>query len=69
MAPAGAADPARLGLGEDLRMLALINLGIAEMWTARFEEADRHLEDGIALARQLGRPIWRSPAWPTGHSW
>ena len=56
LAPAGAADPARLGLGEDLRMLALINLGIAEMWTARFEEADRHLEDGIALARQLGRP-------------
>ena len=37
-------------------MLALIDLGIAELWTARFEEADRHLEDGIALARQLGRP-------------
>ena len=56
LAPAGAADPARLGLGGDLRMLALIDLGIAELWTARFEEADRHLEDGIALARQLGRP-------------
>jgi LuxR family maltose regulon positive regulatory protein len=37
-------------------MLALIDLGIAEMWTARFEEAERHLEDGIALARQVGRP-------------
>ena len=37
-------------------MLALIDLGIAELWTARFEEADRHLQDGIALARQLGRP-------------
>jgi LuxR family maltose regulon positive regulatory protein len=37
-------------------MLTLIDLGIAELWTARFEEADRHLEDGIALARQLGRP-------------
>jgi LuxR family maltose regulon positive regulatory protein len=56
LAPAGAADPARFGLGGDLRMLALIDLGIAEMWTARFEEAERHLEDGIALARQLGRP-------------
>ncbi len=56
LAPAGAADPARLGLGGDLRMLALIDLGIAEMWTARFEEAERHLEDGIALARHLGRP-------------
>ena len=56
LAPAGAADPAELGLGGDLRMLALIDLGIAETWTARFEEADRHLQDGIALARQLGRP-------------
>ena len=37
-------------------MLALIDLGIAELWTARFEEAGRHLEDGISLARQLGRP-------------
>ena len=34
----------------------MISLGIAELWTARFEEAERHLEDGIALARQLGRP-------------
>jgi len=56
LAPAVAAGPAGLGLGGDLRMLALIDLGIAEMWTARFEEADRHLEDGIALARRLGRP-------------
>jgi LuxR family maltose regulon positive regulatory protein len=56
MAPAEAADPAALGLGGDLRVLALIDLGIAELWTARFAEADRHLEDGIALARQLGRP-------------
>jgi LuxR family transcriptional regulator, maltose regulon positive regulatory protein len=57
LAPAGAADPARLGLGEDLRALALINLGIAELWTACFEEADRHLEQGIALARRIGRPF------------
>ena len=56
LAPAGAADLAELGVGGDLRMLALIDLGIAELWTARFEEADRHLEDGISLARQLGRP-------------
>jgi LuxR family transcriptional regulator, maltose regulon positive regulatory protein len=41
----------------DLRALALINLGIAELWTSRFEEADRHLEEGIALARQIGRPF------------
>jgi LuxR family transcriptional regulator, maltose regulon positive regulatory protein len=41
----------------DLRALALINLGIAELWTSRFEEADRHLEEGIALARRIGRPF------------
>jgi LuxR family maltose regulon positive regulatory protein len=57
LAPAGAADQAPLGLGEDLRALALINLGIAELWTARFEEADQHLEQGIALARRIGRPF------------
>jgi len=57
LAPAEAADPARLGLGEDLRALALINLGTAELWTARFEEADRHLEQGVALARRIGRPF------------
>ena len=56
LAPAGAAGPAGPGLGGDLRALALIDLGIAELWTARLEEAERHLEDGIALARQLGRP-------------
>jgi LuxR family maltose regulon positive regulatory protein len=56
-APAGAVDPARLGLGEDLPALALINLGIAELWTGRFEDADRHLEQGIVLARRIGRPF------------
>ena len=53
---AGDANPARLGGGEDLRALALISLGVAEVWTARFEEADRHLGQGIALAHRIGRP-------------
>ena len=57
LAPAGAADPAGLGLGEDLRALALIDLGIAELWTAPSEESDRHLEQGIALAHRIGRPF------------
>jgi LuxR family maltose regulon positive regulatory protein len=64
LAPAVSADPAqydpapaaRAELGGDLRALALIDLGIAEAWTARFDEADRHLDDGIALARRIGRP-------------
>src|SRR6266568_2614236 len=46
----------RRGLGEDLRALALINLGIAEYGTARFEGAEPHLEQGVALARRIGRP-------------
>ena len=56
LAPVGAADPARFGVGEDLRALALINLGIAELWTAGFDEADRDLEQGVALAHRIGRP-------------
>jgi len=54
LAPAGTDEETWL---EDLRALALINLGIAEVWTGRFEEADRHLEQGIALARRIRRPF------------
>jgi LuxR family transcriptional regulator, maltose regulon positive regulatory protein len=43
-------------LGEELRALALINLGSTEFWAARFQEAARHLDQGIALARRIGRP-------------
>jgi LuxR family transcriptional regulator, maltose regulon positive regulatory protein len=51
MAPAALA-----GLGEELRALALISLGNAEAWTARYEHAERHLKQGVALARRVGRP-------------
>jgi LuxR family transcriptional regulator, maltose regulon positive regulatory protein len=37
--------------------LALLNLGIAETWTLRLPEAQAHLEQGLALARQSGRPF------------
>jgi LuxR family transcriptional regulator, maltose regulon positive regulatory protein len=33
-----------------------ISLGVAEIWALRFEDADRHLEQGVALARQIGQP-------------
>jgi LuxR family transcriptional regulator, maltose regulon positive regulatory protein len=55
LAAVEAPDAVRPGLGEDLRALAMINLGIAETW-ARAEDADRHLELGVALGRQIGRP-------------
>jgi LuxR family transcriptional regulator, maltose regulon positive regulatory protein len=47
---------ARARLGEQLRALALISLGGAEWWAASFEEAGRHLEQGVTLARRIGRP-------------
>ena len=56
LAPAVSAESVKPELGRDLRALALINLGIAELWTSRLAEADRHLEDGVALAREIGRP-------------
>ncbi len=51
-----AADDAQLGLNEDLRAAALISLGIAEMWAFRFDDGERHLQQGITLAREIGRP-------------
>jgi LuxR family transcriptional regulator, maltose regulon positive regulatory protein len=56
-AAADAPEAAQPGLGEDLRALALISLGSAEFWAARLEEAQRHLEQGVALARRIGRPF------------
>jgi LuxR family transcriptional regulator, maltose regulon positive regulatory protein len=55
-AMAEASEVAQAGLGEELRALALISLGSIEFWVARFEEAGRHLEHGVALARRIGRP-------------
>jgi len=55
-AMADAPEAAQAGLGEELRALALISLGSIEFWAARFEEAERHLDRGVALARRIGRP-------------
>jgi LuxR family maltose regulon positive regulatory protein len=55
-AMAEAPEAAQPGLGEELRALALISLGSTEFWAARFEEAERHLDLGVALARRIGRP-------------
>jgi LuxR family transcriptional regulator, maltose regulon positive regulatory protein len=49
-------DEPQLGLGEDLRALTLISLGIAEVWALRFKDADQHLEQGVTLAHWIGRP-------------
>jgi LuxR family maltose regulon positive regulatory protein len=56
LAAVEASDEPQLGLGEDLRALALISLGIAEVWALRFKDADQHLEQGVTLAHRIGRP-------------
>jgi LuxR family maltose regulon positive regulatory protein len=56
LTPAGTAGAARPGLGQDMRALALISLGIAELWTYGNEDAEPHLQQGVALARRIGRP-------------
>jgi LuxR family maltose regulon positive regulatory protein len=48
-----------IALGSDLRAVALLNLGTAEAWTLEppdAPDAERHLREGAALARQIGRP-------------
>jgi LuxR family maltose regulon positive regulatory protein len=45
------------GLGEQLRTLALMQLGMAEIWTGRREEAEQHFEQTVALARRINRPL------------
>ena len=48
--------PAQLSLLDDAKAAILMNLGIAELWSARNEEAEAHLEQGLELARRIGAP-------------
>ncbi len=43
-------------MGSELRAVALLNLGIVEMWSGRLADAERHLSEGAVLARTIGRP-------------
>ena len=46
----------QIAMGSELRAVALMNLGIVETWSGRFDDAERHLSDGAALAQAIGRP-------------
>jgi LuxR family transcriptional regulator, maltose regulon positive regulatory protein len=46
----------QIGMGSELRAVALMNLGIVETWSGRFDDAERHLSEGAALAETIGRP-------------
>src|SRR5438445_2149629 len=39
----------QIAMGSELRAVALMNLGIVEIWSGRFEDAERHLPEGPAL--------------------
>jgi LuxR family transcriptional regulator, maltose regulon positive regulatory protein len=45
-----------IALASDLRAVALYNLGTLEAWSLGLEDAERHLQEGAILARQIGRP-------------
>ena len=45
-----------VSIGTELRAVALMNLGIVEMWSGRLADAERHLSEGAALAEVIGRP-------------
>ena len=45
-----------IALGSDLRAVALMNLGTVEAWSLGLPDAERHLQEGAALAREIGRP-------------
>jgi LuxR family maltose regulon positive regulatory protein len=53
LAAQSATDLARAA---DHRAAAVMNLGIAELWSLRPQDARRHLEQGVSLARQAERP-------------
>jgi LuxR family transcriptional regulator, maltose regulon positive regulatory protein len=53
---AEAPDAVQHGLREKLRALVLVSIGIAEYCAARFDQAEPHLEQGVALARRIGQP-------------
>jgi len=45
-----------IALDSDLRAVALMNVGIVEAWSLGLPDAERHLQEGAVLAREIGRP-------------
>ncbi|MFJ6086926.1 LuxR C-terminal-related transcriptional regulator [Streptomyces sp. NPDC092369] len=54
--PTAGQSHTEVALAGDLRALALLNLGVTEAWSLRLADSERHLLDGAALARDIGRP-------------
>ena len=54
--PVTAQSDEDIALDSDLQAAALMNLGTMEAWSLALPDAERHLQEGAALARQIGRP-------------
>jgi LuxR family maltose regulon positive regulatory protein len=51
----GARSSTDVALGGELRAVALMNVGIVEMWSLRLDEAQDHLLEAAELAHRIGR--------------
>jgi LuxR family maltose regulon positive regulatory protein len=54
--PVTGASDEDIALDSDLRAVALMNLGTVEAWSLALPDAERHLQEGVTLAREIGRP-------------
>ena len=43
-------------LGQGIRVIALLSVGVAELWSNHEQEADRHLEQAVALGKGIDTP-------------
>ena len=55
LAPIAADAPDEVELGDDLRAVALMHLGIVELWSQRTADGETHLLQALQLARRAGR--------------
>ena len=51
------AEASELPVRPEYRALALMNLGIAELWAGRPDDARQHLEDALSRTRRISRPF------------
>jgi LuxR family maltose regulon positive regulatory protein len=56
LCPGDGPTSADAALNSDLKAVALLNLGVTEAWSLRLADSERHLAEGAALARRIGRP-------------
>ena len=45
-----------VALGNDAKAMALMKLGVVELWAVRWDDSARHLEQALGLARRIDRP-------------